>query len=404
MDTISELKAAWRPLCAAMLGLATGNSVLGTITSAIAPTLLADTGWSKADFALIGSVSLVGALVLPLIGWLADRIGVRMTALIGLVCLPLVYLAYSFSGGSLLQYTAVYLFQVTVCVTTTAMVYTRLIVQNVVRARGLALAVVASSPALASALGGPFLSEFTELHGWQQTYRALALLFAVTGVITFLLLPADNTTSAGEGRRSARGGNVYRALLAMPAFWIIAGAMLLCNLPQALLLSQLKLLVFDQGITGGQAAMMFTAVSAGTLAGRIVTGLALDRFPAHLVAFFALAVPGLGLFVLATPLDWFPLVMASIFFLGFAFGAEGDVVAYLIARFFALETYSSVMGLMTAVMAFSSALGAVLLSAVLARTGGYVPFLLGTGLAVMAGAALLLRLGRCTPASSGLPD
>ena len=394
MANLSELRLSWRPLLAAMIGLATGNSILGMITSAIAPTLLADTGWSKADFALLGSVSLLGALVLPAVGRLADVFGVRIAASIGLICNPLVYFGYSLTNGSLGAFVAIYLFQTTVCVTTTAMIYTRLIVQNVQHSRGLALAIVASSPAVLSALAGPLLSDFVEHNGWRFTYRMLAVVFACTGVLTFLLLPADRPARRYASAAGGGLGRVYRGILADPAFQLLGGAMLLCNLPQALLLSQLKLLVIDQGITGTQAGMMFLVLSAGMLAGRICTGVALDRFAPHLVAFLAMGVPGIGLFIIASPLDSPEIVALSVFFLGFAYGAEGDAVAYLVARHFGLEVYSSIMGLLTALMAFSSAAGAVILSATLGASNSYVPFLIGAGAAVIAGSALLLGLGR----------
>lgn len=377
-----------------MLGLATGNSVVGIVTSAIAPSLVADAGWSKAEFAAIGSLTLFTALVLPLIGRLADVLGVRLTALIGLVTVPLVYLAYSYCGGSLRVYVAIYLVQTTVCVTTTSMIYTRLAVQHVERARGLALALVASSPALAGMVGGPLLNAYVEANGWQASFRALAALFALTGVVTFLLIPPDRPRRAAAVQRQGSRGN-YREILSALAFWLIAGAMLLCNLPQTLLLTQLKLLVIDQGISGAGAAAMFTAMSAGMFAGRILTGIALDRLRPHRVAFAAMALPGLGLFVLASPWDAHAVVMAAVFLLGFAFGAEGDAIAYLVARHFPLRVYSSVMGLITAVISFSTATGAGLLSFTLARSDSFDAFLTGTGMAVIVGALLLLGLGAC---------
>lgn len=380
-----------------MLGLATGNSIVGIVTSAIAPALIADAGWSKAQFAALGSLSIFSALALPIAGRLADVLGVRLAALIGLVTVPLVYLAYSFSGGSLKVYSVIYLVQITVCITTSSTIYTRLVVQNVEAARGLALAIVASSPALAGIIGGPVLNAYVEAHGWQASFRALALFVACTGVITFLLIPPDRPAPA----KPAAGGPKpagWREVLTVPAFWYIALAMLLCNLPQALMLTQLKLLVMDQGISGSDAAAMFSGFSAGMLAGRIVTGVALDRYRAHVVAFVSMGLPGLGLLFLASPWDAPGVILASIFFLGFAFGAEGDAIAYLVSRHFRIGFYSTVMGLITAVISLSSAFGSVLLGMELARTNGFGTFLVGTGVAVFLGAALLLRLGSVRPA------
>jgi predicted MFS family arabinose efflux permease len=83
-----------------------------------------------------------------------------------------------------------------------------------------------------------------------------------------------------------------------------------------------------------------------------------------------------------------------VFFLGFAFGAEGDIVAFLAARHFGVQIYGSVMGLLTFAMSFSTASGAALLSLTLGWTGGYNLYLVICGVAVLAGASLLLLLGR----------
>ena len=396
-----EIRVAWRPLLAAMLGLATGNSIVGVVTSAIAPSLIADAGWQKSDFALVGSLSLPMAFLLPFIGRLADVLGVRLTALIGLVTVPLVYWGFSLNGGSLAIYMAVFLVQTTVCVTTTAMVYTRLVVQHVQQARGLALALVTASPAVAGIVIGPILNGYVEAHGWQAAYRALAFCACISGVVVFLLIPPDRVKAAKQAKAGqARFTAAYREIFASRAFWILAISMLLCNLPQTLLLTQLKLLVMDKGVSGEGAAVMLSAMSFGMLAGRLATGLALDRFRPHWVAFVALGVPTLGLFFMASPLNSHAMIMASVAFLGFAFGAEGDAVAFLVARHFRVGVYSSVMGLMTAVMSFSSAAGAAILSLVLARSNSFDPFLVGTGVAVALGALLLLRLGGCPTAGA----
>ena len=387
-----------------MLGLATGNSIVGIVTSAIAPSLMTDAGWSKSDFALVGSLSLPMAFLLPFIGRLADVLGVRLTALIGLITVPLVYIGFSLNGGSLKVYMAVFLVQTTVCVTTTAMVYTRLVVQHVERARGLALALVTASPAVAGMIIGPILNQYVETHGWQAAYRALALCAAISGVVVFLLIPPDGKRAAGPRPAPEKFTAAYREIFSARAFWILALAMLLCNLPQTLLLTQIKLLVMEQGISGEGAAAMLSAMSFGMLAGRLATGVALDRFPPHIVAFVALGVPTLGLFAMASPLDTPGLVIAAVAFLGFAFGAEGDAVAFLVARHFRVAVYSSVMGLMTAIMSFSTALGAAVLSMVLAQTDSFDPFLNGTGIAVAIGAALLLLLGKCPAVPRNRPS
>lgn len=369
-------------------------SAIGTVTSAIAPTLLEDTGWSKSDFALVGSMAIVTAFAFPFVGRLADILGVRFTALIGLVVMPLVYLAYSMMSGDLRVYVAIFFMQSVFAVTTTATVYTRLVVQHVKHARGLALAIAVSGPALSGAIGGPILNAYVEANGWRDAYQALAIFTAIAGVITFLLIPREQEKGPRVVQPKRRARDDYPQIFRSRTFWILLVVMLLCNLPMTILLVQLKLLLIDNGISGDGAAIMFTALSVGMLIGRFAAGIGLDRFKAHIVAFVTLGLPSLGLFVIASSWDA-PLVLtAAVFFLGFAFGAEGDIVAFLVARHFKIDIYGSVMGLLTCAMSFSTAMGALLLSVVLAKTGGYELYLVIVGTAVLVGASLLLLLGR----------
>jgi MFS family permease len=392
---LGELKTNWRPLLAATIGLGSGMSMAGVITTTIAPTMVADNGWSASQFALVGSLALVTSFVFPFVGRLADVLGVRRTALIGQVTLPLAFLAYSLMSGELGVYMTIFFVQSVFCVTTTSTVYTRLAVQYVKHARGLALAIVASGPAVSGILMAPLLNSYVEEYGWRASYQALAIFAALAGLTVFFLIPRR----APEEREvvvrpKRRAKDDYPAIFRSTAFWILFGAMLLCNLPQTILLVQLKLLVLANGISGEGAGVMLTMAPIGMLAGRFVTGFALDRFRPYFVSFVSLALPSLGLFILASSYDAPAVLTFAVFCVGFAFGAEGDVVAYLVARQFGVNVYSSVMGLLTMVMSFSSALGAALLSLILARTGGYELYLVIVGTSVLIGASMLLLLGR----------
>lgn len=180
--------------------------------------------------------------------------------------------------------------------------------------------------------------------------------------------------------------------------------MLLCNLPQVVMLTQLKLILLANGVTGRGAAGMFTALATGMLAGRFLTGIALDRFSPYLTSFATLGLPCIGLFTVASNLDTPAVLTTAIFFLGFGFGAEGDIVAFLVARLFGVEIYSSVLGLLTAVISISASAGAVLLSLMLARSGSFNLFLNFAGTAVLCGAALLLLLGRLERMPQSVPQ
>ncbi len=366
-------------------------SLAGIVISTMAPALISGNGWSQADFAMIGTLGLFSSLALPFVGRLADVLGVKRTALIGQVALPLTYLAYSLQDGAISTYIGIFIFQGIVCMTTTATVYARLAVQYVKNARGLALAIVASGPALFGLVVGPLLNSYVETHGWRSGYEALAIFAVIAGIITYLLIP-PSPHEAAQPKRKARED--YPMIFRSTAFWILAVSMLLCNLPQTILQAQLKNLMLANGVDGRAVGAIITASMLGMLSGRILTGLAIDRFNPYRVGFLTMALPSLGLFLISSGMDGYWLLWTAVYFLGFTYGAEGDVIAFLVARRFGVQIYSSVMGLMTAFMSASTALGAMLLSFTLASTGNFNLFLVIVGTAVVVGAGMLLLLGR----------
>lgn len=395
MKYFAEIKVHWRPLLAATIGIGSGMSIIGMVTTVLAPAMIEDNGWSKADFAMIGSLGLISSIAFPFVGRMADTIGVRMTALFGQVAFPLLYLAYSMMSGSLAVYVGIFIVQSIACVTTTATVYTRLAVQFTRGARGMALAIVASGPAITGAIGGPLLNAFADMHGWRASYQVMAVFAAVAGLLTFALIPRESRekavrTAPADPAPTRRAD--YAVIFRSPAFWLLGGAMLLCNLPQVIVLTQLKLVLFDNGVTGNGVAIMVSALSLGMLAGRFATGFALDHLPTNPIAVLTLGLPSIGLFLIASSIDAPAVLTFAVFCLGFSFGAEGDLVAYVVARQFGVRIYSSVMGLLTAVMSTSAAAGALLLSMVLRWTGGFDTFLVIAGTASVTGALLMLGL------------
>ncbi|MET0269258.1 MAG: MFS transporter [Sphingomonas sp.] len=393
MAYFDEFRSGWRPLAGALIGLGSGFSITTYITSIMAPHLLAEFGWTRSEFALVSTLSLVMVMFLPLAGRFADLMGVRRTVLIGMVTLPIVFMAYSMMSGGIGAYIGIFLVQAMICVTTTSTVYSRVVVERFVGARGLALALVASGPAITGAIGGPLLNNFVEAYGWRAGYQALAAFSVVASVVTLMLLPPRKPAATPDRSPPARKAKRdYAAISRHPAFWVMIVGLLLVNLPQVLALSQLNLVMLDNGITPAGTSIMISAFAIGVLFGRFLCGLALDRFPAHLVAAIGLGMPSIGLFLIASNLDAPMVLTVAVLLIGLSHGAEGDVVGYLVARTFGVGVYSSVLGLMTAAISTSAALGAAVLSLTLKMTGGFSVFLIIGGVSVLIGSLLFLLL------------
>ncbi|MGW0158955.1 MFS transporter [Mycobacterium sp. NPDC003323] len=396
MSYLGELRANWQPLAAATAGLSAGLSLSAYTNAVMAPQFLDEFGWDRSDFVLTGVITLLTFVFLPIYGRLTDVFGVRRIAVIGVIGLPLCWGAYALMSGPIWQYFAINVVLIALGVTTTPAIYSRIVATCFDNARGLALAVAISGPPLLGAVGAPLLEMVNEAYGWRVGCVVIAVTIAVIGSAALLLAPPD-TAALRRARGEGKTAGDYRQIGSTAVFWILLAGVLLCNLYHTVTTSQLGVVLGDSLGTdgaGGQISLLISIFAGAVIVGRFVCGIALDRLPAQLVAAVAMALPGLGCLLLASPWSSFTVLVLAVCCLGAAWGAEGDVIAYLVARRFDLTLYSTVLSILSAAIGVSSALGAFILSRTLRASDSFDGFLVFSGAAAFVGGALFLLLGR----------
>jgi MFS family permease len=399
MSYLGELRINWRYVGAACVGLGSGFGLNQYVAGTFADHLIGEFGWSKSQFALTGLTIIISMIALPITGRLTDRFGVMRIAPIGVALTPLFYLAYAAMPGSFAIFFAINVVQTAlVGATTTSTVYSRLIAERFLRARGMALSLAACSPAAAAAVIIPLLSGFIESHGWRAGYLMLAGGTAITGLIAMLLVPRGPRAAAEPTTASAKQPFHYREIFANRAYQIIVAGVLLANITHMVMAPQLKLMLLEHGLSGELAASMLSLFAVGIMIGRLGCGVALDRFPSHIVSAIALGLPAIGIFILLSGVQDMIVIGAAVLMIGMSTGAEFDVLGYLAMRFFRVEIYSTVYSSIAIMVSLSSAAGAGLLSLTLKLTDSYVPFLIGGAISTLVGAGLFLLLGRIAPA------
>jgi len=401
MTYFEELRANWRPLLAAMIGLSSGFTALAFTNSIMGPYLLRALGWSKADYALLGTLSLMTLVGLPIAGRLVDRFEVRRTAFVGFVAGPISFLVLSRMSGDFLFYLAVVVVQNLLCMTTTSTVFTRAVVQHIHRARGMALAIAASGPAVTIAVAGPLLNNYIADHGWRAGYIALAIFTATGGFIAIALVPPRRAAPARIAPAGRKAGGTYRLLARMPAFWIMFAGTTLSNVSQFITNTQLGVVLQAYDVSPRQISGMISTFAIGILVGRFACGVALDRFPAPVVAMIVMAMPPIGQFLIAADIDATLVLTGAILLIGLSYGAEADLIGYLVARSFGIRIYGTVLGVMAASISLGSAGGSLLLSMTLRSTGGYGLFLVASGIVALIGSLLFLLLPKPVPQEAG---
>lgn len=383
--------------------MALGLSLNHYVMSLFAPELLAEFGWSRAQFALVGAMSFIAIFFIPFAGRMTDRFGARKAAAVGFSVVPLGYLAFSLMSGSFGLFLGIVLIQSVLGTLTTTMVFSRVIVERYDKARGFALSLVISCAPLGGAIAVPFVGALISDHGWRSAYQVLALVTALGGVLTLILM-GEAQSAAVDARPVVRklSRKDMAQLFTAPLFPLAIGGMLLVNIPQLLVSSQLVLLLADNGATGRVATGIVALYAAGVAAGRVLCGLALDRIPVQLVAIVTLGLPAIGLVAMASPYDATWVLGGAILLMALAQGAESDIGAYLISRKFPLRNYSLIASFMTVALTLGSALGSVTLSFSLSVTDSYVGFLISSAVATLIGAYLFYLTGRYP--AQGDPD
>jgi predicted MFS family arabinose efflux permease len=390
----AEFRAGWRAILATAFGIGAGVALSIYLSNLFLPHLSAEFGWTDAQFALTGLAALGATGGVLVSGRLADRFGVRRVACLGLVGMPLMWLAFSRLSGDIRLYYALFTLMMLVGTTTTSVVYARVTAERFNAARGLALALAIGGAPVAGGLAAPLVSAVIETWGWREGYVSVAALSALLGLVAWRLLPDERGPGFGTITPSLLSTRAAYGLLARsPLLWLLIAAMLLCNLPALMVSLQTKPLLLSLGVAPGAVGWLISVYAAGVLVGRLACGLALDSLPAHRVAAVAMGLPALGLSLLAAGPDGLATVVVAMALLGISQGAEGDIVAYLVARQFAFTLFGTVAGLITASIGIAAALGGVLLSVILGAGGSYTPFLWLTAATVAVGATLFLAAG-----------
>ena len=394
MTYLREFASHWPNLLGAALGLAFGTAFNHYMMNLFGPALIAEFGWSKAQYALVGALGLAGLIFTPVAGYISDRFGARNAAIVGFSVLPMAYLMLSFMSGSIWQFYAILLFKYTFGILTATMVFTRVVVERFDRARGLALAFLLSSPPLAGAIGAPLISAVIDGEGWRTAYRVMALVSSVAGFAAVMLVARGNKTFAGGRIAPPKlDWTEFRRLCSNPIFPLLMAGMFLVNFPQALVSSQMSIMLMESGASVSFAAALVSVYAISVVAGRFASGFALDRVAPHLVAIVSLGLPAIGFVALASSFDARWVLAGSMALVGLAQGAETDVAAILTSRRFGIDNYSFVFALLMTSMALASSLGSILLSATLVGGGNFNIFLIVCAFATVAGAACFFLTG-----------
>jgi MFS family permease len=176
-------------------------------------------------------------------------------------------------------------------------------------------------------------------------------------------------------------------------FWVLCASIFAIYLAVSGISPNLIAALTDQGFTAATAATVQGVYGFSIMLGRLVVGWLIDRYWAPGVAVVSLSLPAIGCVILMGSPDFTWAVIAA-FLIGFAAGAELDLMAFFAARYFGLAHYAKIYAILYAILAVAGGLAPMLFARVFDVTASYdISFLIATGLFLF-GAVILLALGR----------
>jgi MFS family permease len=388
---------------AASIGVACSSIVLPFYTiGAFVKPLAAEFGWARADVtsAIIFSTG-IGALTAPIIGWLSDRYGPRALAIPSLIGLSVGFMVAAAMNGELWMFFAAYACMAVFGAGTIPVTWTRAIATSFDKQRGLALGLTLTGSGVCGILAPIFAVWMIEHWGWRGAYIGIGLLPIVLALPIVLIafkprpyFAAATESGAPDAQPSLDNwGLTLGQAMRGYRFWLLCVSILGIYLAVSGISPNLIAALTDEGMSATTAASAAGTFGIAVMLGRVLIGYLVDRVWAPGVACVVLALPAIGCWMLTTEQSFANTVFA-IALIGFAAGAELDLMAYFAARYFGVRHYAKIYALLYAMLCIAGGIAPRLFSAVYDRTQSYDQGFTIAAVLFVFGAVILLGLGR----------
>jgi MFS family permease len=396
----SRVFYGWWIVLACSLSLSVSIGTLGIYSfSLFVKPLTQEFGWSHGEVSLAMTfTNLVVTAVSPVLGRLADRFGSRAVLLPSHLALGASLAAMYSLTASLWQFYGLYIALGLLGAGTSPLAYSRLVAKWFDRRRGIALGLTVAGVGLGSFVVPTAGQWVISLYGWRAAYMMMALATVVLPVPLLGLLLREDPTESDEpahGHAPKVPELTTAQALRRGTFWLMAGVFACVATCASAAIAHMVPLLTDRGMPVQQAAFAVSLFGISALAGRILTGMLVDRyFAPHVTAgMFTAVAAGLGLLMSGVDVR---LGYAAAVLVGIGLGAEVDVMPYLISRYFGFRCLGEIYGILFAAFTLGMAGGPYVMGRGFDLTRSYQPPLAGLValmILAIAGAVALPRYG-----------
>ncbi|MDB2534269.1 MFS transporter [Porticoccaceae bacterium] len=399
---MSEFTYGWKSLLAATIGTMCGIFTLTNYTQGffVGP-VTSEFGWSAPQFFLSYTVLMCsGLLTGPLIGYIAQRVGLRTVGIVGLIGHSLAYVVLSLNTGSLMLWYLSWALVAILGAGSLPIIWTGVLNNWFTKHRGKAIGITMAGTGLGAFLLPPIVEFLIANHGWRTAYRGIGLgALLISLPIVFALFkekPDSSTATDGEvmANKVETWGLTTKDAMRTKQFWILGAVLFLTVIVVAGLLSNFERIMTEQGFERSSIAQIAAVMGLTVIIGRLMVGALVDRFWAPGVAACFFLVATLGLLILVGTQVTMATALLVAVMIGLAAGAELDLLAYLTGKYFGPAHYPAIFGLIIAFFTVGAGIAPPLFGMAAQMFQGY-----GTMLSISIGLLLVsillfLLLGR----------
>ena len=265
--------------------------------------------------------------------------------------------------------------------------------------RGLALGVVLCGTALSQSLTPIAAQQLIDNFGWRAAYLILGLGWGGFILLLLFLFFRDVTGSVPQAATKERPaaetlpGYTFGEAMRTRQIVQVIGAVAVGGVIGVGLSVHIVPILGEAGMSRTQGALLAGLFGLSMIAGKLLTGLLLDRIQGNLVPFIAFALPSVGMGLLLAKTGSTGAAMLAVTIMGYAAGATTQCSAYLITRYGGLRSFGAILGINSSVIGLSMGIGPWFAGKVFDTTGSYdLVLMAGIPCAIVAG-LLVIGLG-----------
>ena len=388
----------WRILAASVAGmiLSPGPICLGTLGVMVA-SFQQEFGWNRPEIMFSLTVLTIASIpAIPLVGRLIDVFGIKRILIPSIATLGILIAALPVFVKSLWMLYLLFLLIGVLTPGTQSISYINVLSNWFDSKRGLVIGITASGLGLGYMLLPMLAHSVIERAGWKGVYYTIAALVIVVSLPVMGMVirdaPSIRERQAAQVRQvpPKYGCNIVQAIHSRP-FWVIVAAIFIFSLVLNGILPNVVPLLTDRDMTPQAAAGAAAIMGLAMFVGRLLVGYLIDIYFAPKVAVVVFFIATAGLALLATGVVDAAAYIA-LFMIGFGFGAETDLMGYLVTRYFGLKSFGQIYGLVLSAFLVGTGLGPYIASLSYQANASYISILTIYSLLGMFGLLLFLLL------------